>query len=159
MEQINCAGIILYRAQCPECNEFNMAGEKSFRCGCGNRYSESIITTRRIVGNKCNRRIIPAKLKREILCKQRNKCYWCGRDFGLKICRKKKVRVLGIHFDHKIPFSYNPDDSEKNIVAACSLCNQFKSSKMFDDESEVQEYLELRWCAEIYSGIIKFKWE
>lgn len=59
---------------------------------------------------------------------QGGECFYC----------KKKLSELEVEGDHVIPIQRNGEHVEKNVVAACSPCNQEKGSKTL---SEYREFL------------------
>ena len=76
-------------------------------------------------------------------------CFYCGHYFDIVVKRKGKTFSLRPHFDHVIPFSHCGDNDEKNIVAACHLCNMWKTDRVFSCLEEIQDYLKEKWCQEI----------
>lgn len=59
--------------------------------------------------------------------------------------RGSKKLLLKINWDHMVPHSYSQDNSTKNIVAACHVCNGVKSDLMFQTVEEAQTYVETKW--------------
>ena len=58
-----------------------------------------------------------SKKERTLLASKTNfRCGYCGNDLPDRF-----------HVDHIIPFEYSGDCSEKNLLAACPQCNNFKS--------------------------------
>ena len=81
--------------------------------------------------------------KREILSRQDNKCLYCGSEFGTPIWSERHGKVLftNIHWDHFVPYCYSYNNKRVNFVAACSVCNLIKSSKMFETLTEAKNYI------------------
>jgi len=87
----------------------------------------------------------PRDIQKTILSIQNNKCYWCGSEFGIAYWKDGKIKHLKIHWDHKIPFSYEQTNRDDNWVASCNICNLFKSNFMFKKEEECQEFILRKW--------------
>jgi CRISPR/Cas system Type II protein with McrA/HNH and RuvC-like nuclease domain len=49
------------------------------------------------------------------------------------------------NWDHIVPYSYSYSNADDNFVAACSICNSFKSSHVFENIIECKSYLKKRW--------------
>lgn len=159
-EILNLSGIILYRIQCPACGEYELSGKKTAYC----EYCDRKLTFRdchkeRKIGvvNDINRIRLSASQKNDILDKQNNRCYWCGREFGTEYMYHFRFYRLTPHFDHVIPFSLIGNGGEENIVASCNVCNLWKSSKVFHSEAEIQDYLLEKWRHAINNGDIIFE--
>lgn len=69
-----------------------------------------------------------------ILKRQDNKCLYCGTPFIYE----------APHFDHFIPLSFLRRSSLENFVAACQLCNNIKSDKVFDSLEDVRKHIRVR---------------
>ena len=63
-------------------------------------------------------RIIPQKLKAEILQRDNNICVYCGRTLPIKL-----------HIDHMISPLDDGSNHPDNLVTACINCNMLKSGK------------------------------
>lgn len=85
----------------------------------------------------------------ELLDKQKGRCYWCDREFGSVYIKAGKVKILQIHIDHIIPYSYTQNSRNDNLVASCNICNLFKSSKYFHNEDDCYLYLMYKWAKSI----------
>ena len=148
MEKLMCGGVILYRLQCPECEECNLSSNHKFSCNCGNIYSEGFINKYTTVCTKKRGNII--KHRKYLLSKQNNKCYWCNREINLELLKKisgkskYKLTKLKSHIDHIIPYSFCKNDNISNLCLSCSICNLWKHNKMFDNEIDCKLYLSYR---------------
>jgi hypothetical protein len=70
----------------------------------------------------------------EVLIAQDNRCLYCGHRFGdLVIRRRDDWQWLELNWDHFVPFAYSNRNLDDNWVAACHLCNSYKSSLFFPD--------------------------
>lgn len=107
----------------------------------GNAYS-----TRKI-GSKGKRKQPSAEAKATILAKQSYRCFWCGRDFGRYVTKAgtgiaHKLRPV---WDHYVPYAYTESSSDDQFVAACRICNGFKSAKLPIEEESLRELLKRKW--------------
>jgi 5-methylcytosine-specific restriction endonuclease McrA len=55
-----------------------------------------------------------------------------------------RPKVLSPVWDHLVPYVYGYDNSDDNFVAACQICNNIKSSKLFSSLEEAREYINAR---------------
>ena len=55
------------------------------------------------------------------------------------------MRKLLPNWDHLIPYSYSYSNADENFVAACSVCNAFKSSHIFISDEECKEFIQKKW--------------
>ncbi len=84
--------------------------------------------------------------RRHILGKQRNRCLYCGFQFGAVVLRKSKPVVLQLNWDHFVPYAYGLTNADTNWVAACHICNGIKSCRMFfDTVAEAQQFIREGW--------------
>lgn len=81
------------------------------------------------------------ELQRQILTGQNDRCFYCGRMFGATVYRKHKETRLKLNWDHLTPYSYQNDNTTRNFVAACNICNSLKSNLMFQTLEEAQNYI------------------
>ena len=84
-------------------------------------------------------------IQEQILDQQGFKCYWCYREFDTIYLRYNSISILSINWDHVIPYAYSYSNADENFVAACSICNSFKSSKIFVNDEQCKNYLKQRW--------------
>lgn len=71
-------------------------------------------------------------------------CFYCDREFG-SVVWVKRERTLRVHWDHVTPYVHTFDNREVNFVAACQICNGWKSDKVFDTIEEIRGYLQRKW--------------
>lgn len=157
MEKVILGRSILFREKCPECGEWNISGTSSFECEeCGTEYKEIFIKSTRVeVPPHYKRKVFTKELRNKKFFDQNGKCFWCGRKFYSWVRKNSRIIQIKMHVDHLKPFSYFPDDTDDNLVAACSICNIFKSNKMFEDVEECKQYLLYKWDSYIKSGKIE----
>jgi 5-methylcytosine-specific restriction endonuclease McrA len=72
-------------------------------------------------------------------------CCYCGKRFGAYVDIKNKTRQIRVSWDHEIPFSYSMNNAGDNFLPACSICNGWKSNKMFQTMEEVKLYVNNLW--------------
>lgn len=72
------------------------------------------------------RKYLSKKMKSEIIDKSGGKCFYCGITLDDDL----------IEFDHVHPFSKGGKDNFENLVAACYLCNSYKSDKTLEEFRE-----------------------
>ena len=73
------------------------------------------------------------KVRRAILRRQIDKCFYCGRKF----------RGRGYVLDHFIPRSKGGDDGIENRVAACPPCDGKKGARMPTEAERQRLYRQL----------------
>jgi hypothetical protein len=81
-------------------------------------------------------------IQADILEDQGNRCLYCGLEFGYAVWRRIYGTVwLEVHWDHRVPYSYLQTNPDSNWIAACQLCNGYKSSLMFATLEEIRSYI------------------
>lgn len=75
-----------------------------------------------------------ADQQRDILESQKGACFWCRNVFGQYVvaAQWRRPRQLLIQWDHRKPYAYDQDNGDQNFVAACTLCNRWKTDLMPD---------------------------
>lgn len=111
---------------------------------CGLKVELSPRGVKRVVEPEQIRRGISASDKRAKLNEQENKCAYCERGFGEYVFYKNKQRKLKIHWDHFVPYSYNQDNTSTNYLAACNLCNLWKTNLIFQTLDEVKIFVRMK---------------
>lgn len=92
-----------------------------------------------------------ARIRQAILSRQRNRCLYCGHKFGTTVRRKRaRTATLRLNWDHFVPYAYGLTNGSTNWVAACHVCNNIKSCRMFDTVREAQAYVRARWADKGY---------
>ena len=145
VEKVFYGKVIMFSTNCPKCEETLFQPNLDFKCGvCAHRF-QGEIESLRIEVTSASRRTPSPKLKEQILDRQGYKCYWCDRKFETIYFRYNSIRRLLPNWDHVIPYSYNYSNADENFVAACSICNSFKSSHIFKNDQQCKDYLKQRW--------------
>jgi 5-methylcytosine-specific restriction endonuclease McrA len=104
--------------------------------------------TKRMSRSEFTRRQPSVETKRALLLAQENRCFYCERRFGTSIIRRGRLWQLRPTWDHYVPFAYCGSNPAKNFVAACQVCNGYKSSMMFQTREDAQLYIRSRWGKE-----------
>lgn len=99
----------------------------------------------------------PGKRSQDLMLQAQDyRCFWCDQRFGDFVRLKGRDRQLKVHWDHKVPFAYSADNSERNFVASCHVCNIWKRAMMFNTIEECRLYLHSMWAervAEVSSAV------
>lgn len=148
----------LNRHICPACGNAILNNGKEFICDvCGYKKRDAEAKKFKIIVPPPGVRKQPPKpIQKELLKIQNYKCYWCGNKFGASYWKNNKVRFLKIHWDHKIPFSFEQTNRNDNWVASCDVCNLFKSNYLFKSDVECRKFLLRKWEKAIKNGEITF---
>jgi len=144
-EKVHYGKVTMFRTSCPKCEEILFRPNLNFKCDvCAHRF-QGTIESLRIEVTSPGRRTPSKNVKQQILDKQGHKCYWCDRKFGTAYFRYNSIRKILPNWDHVIPYSYGYSNADENFVAACSICNSFKSSHIFENDQRCKDYLKQRW--------------
>lgn len=135
-------GII--RAFCQECQRTALVVEGIRQC-CDQILNEEVNGTERIIEPEAIKRQPNTREKIVILHRQHDRCLYCDRRLGSLIWYKGKRVTLRVNYDHVLPFEYARDNSLGNFVAACHVCNHWKSNKLFNCLEEIQVYVTEKW--------------
>lgn len=151
-EELHFGGVALYKTICPYCEKTNLFEKLTVVCRCSLEYTMKVGKTKSI-SSGVKRKTIGKELKRKLIKKQNNRCYWCDIEFGTyyiknenKICRLDPVG------DHIIPYSFSETNVDDNFVISCNRCNSYKHSKMFAADEDCRDYLIKRWKRDLKSG-------
>lgn len=88
------------------------------------------------------RRSCPTHVQVDVLIAQDNRCLYCGHRFGDLVVRKgNDWQWLEIEWDHFVPFAYSNANPDDGWVAACHLCNSYKSDLIFPDVLAVRVHI------------------
>ena len=98
-----------------------------------------------------DRKIPPAKVKKRVLEKQKNRCYYCDLEFGKIVTRNRRKVTLKENWDHFVPFSFSGRNPLDNWIAACRYCNGLKGSKMFRTLEDAKNYVQYAYARK-YGG-------
>jgi 5-methylcytosine-specific restriction endonuclease McrA len=135
----------LVRDMCPDCKRHAFVIDGVFACcdlEAGSQTPPEKIK-RMISGENCRVRP-PLSLRRAVLESQYGKCFYCFRLLGGWIPYLGKAVQLRLNWDHLVPYSYLNGNPLANFVAACHICNRYKSSLMFQTVEEARVYIATR---------------
>lgn len=136
--------VAIPRGYCEDCERQAFIIDGKLQC-CDKRTSEVIDGAQR-VSEPDYHRCGPSLTDRiKILRRQDDRCLYCERRFGSQTWYKGKLIILRVNYDHVLPFEYGRDNSLGNFVAACHVCNNWKSSKIFTYLEEIQVYVAAKW--------------
>jgi hypothetical protein len=154
IEIVRTGRTVLFRWKCEKCNTEQFEGLPQCH-DCGHPAKGTF--TERVIGST-KRQGIKHKAKQRKLREQNNCCAWCGRPFGIfyEDTKRNRITELKVHWDHVLPYSYLACNLEENYVAACHVCNLFKSASVFRDEDDLRAYLADKWNRKLKSGAIIF---
>ena len=138
----------LRRAKCSECGCLSILLDGTSTC-CGAISSFASTRIKRMAAAGAKRKRPSLSVRMAILERQAGRCFYCDRMFGTSIIRRGRLRVLEVRWDHFVPFSFIQSRSDENFVAACQICNGFKSNLIFDTPLAARAYLARRWALEI----------
>ena len=141
---------------CPKCKNPILNDSKFFVCDvCGyNNKDDDAKKFKVIVPPPGIRKKPPKQIQKLILNIQNNRCFWCGNKFATAYWKNNRLKYLRIHWDHKIPFSFEQTNRDENWVASCNICNLFKSNYLFKTEKECRKFILKRWQKAIEKGEI-----
>ena len=87
------------------------------------------------------RKTPPKEIQEKILNAQDHSCFYCEHTFNTHVFRDGKPKRVVLNWDHFVPWAYSRDNKGFNFVAACSICNQLKSNKVFDTVDQARLYI------------------
>jgi len=153
MEKILAGKVILFKWTCHSCGYENLGNEK--RCeSCNSPPYDNNGKIRQLTPPLQKRNnLMSRKYIAKLIENQLNRCYWCNRLFGTWIRKNNKFIELKAVIDHKMPCAYFQDDSPSNLVAACQVCNLFKTGKIKTEE-EHRGYILGKWLEKLNKGAI-----
>jgi HNH endonuclease len=96
------------------------------------------------------RRSCPPALRVGILARQHHLCLYCGLRFGSVISRAHALTLTTVEYDHLVPYSYCLSNDENNWVAACNVCNQAKTDKLFSSIGDAAVHIMKVWESKGY---------
>lgn len=142
--------LMMQRGTCSLCGDFCLVcGDGTSSCCNAECTPIEQGSIKRETQDKERRRQPNRYAQKNILLKQDNKCFWCGREFGEYVLTPKKTLYqLKPIWDHYIPYSFTQSCRNDQFVASCNRCNAHKGAKIVTDsesEEELREILKRRW--------------
>lgn len=150
MRKLLYGKITLHSEFCEKCQSESFIINGKFRC-CGSICEKEPTAWKRMSATARRRPHWTVGLKEKLIDEQSQNCFWCGISFFRQEFRNGFPAVKTIHIEHIEPFVFSADDSENNIVASCSICNQLKHDLMFKDIYECREYIQIHRTLKGYS--------
>lgn len=133
--------VALQRERCPECQDVAFVIDGEMAC-CGAQLEKKVSKLRRMSVATGIRQRPGVDEQRAILSRQRGRCFYCGSVFGdFAVSDGGKRRRLAPNWDHVEPFCWQSNNQPWNFVAACSICNGIKGSKMFATPEDAVAYV------------------
>lgn len=133
------------RVFCQECQQYALVINGIKQC-CDRRDEAEIKGVERIIEPEGHRKHGPPKSQQsKILESQGHRCLYCDRRLGSTAWYKGKEIILRLHWDHVIPYEYGQSNELSNFVAACHVCNHWKSDFVFNSLEEIQIHVAERW--------------
>lgn len=136
---------MIRREFCPSCHDETFVFDGKLDC-CGRDadLSQDVIFIQ-VSEPERKRKLPPLSWRKMILEKQGNRCYYCEQEFGRMVYYKRRAHLLRYCWDHREAYAYSFNNRPENFVAACQLCNAWKSSKLFDSDEEIKLYVKEKW--------------
>lgn len=97
------------------------------------------------------RRPPSSEIRQRILSRQKNRCLYCENTIGSQVRRGSRTVILQLNWDHFVPYAYGRTNPDANWVAACHVCNNIKSSRMFETVARARLFIVERWQAKGYA--------
>lgn len=151
-ERVLYGSVNLFRFYCENCGNPILSKTGYYFCDiCGYEKQEYNYDLRKTETQGIERYLCPIQIKKYLNDKQKNRCFWCGREFGTVYSkirsygRKIIVSKLRRHYDHALPYSYLKSNPNGNWVLSCNICNHFKSNLIFQSDKDCRIYLNQKW--------------
>ena len=139
------------RAWCGRCQSWALVVDGCLACcdSPATAQSNGPLEVRRMVDHVAPRKGPAGGVKQAILEAQGGCCAYCDRRFGTAIEFRGRLRFLRVCWDHLVPYSYSHNNLGDNFVAACQMCNGWKSNLMFQTMDDARVFLNRKWAREI----------
>lgn len=139
----------IYRTKCPLCDEVSFVLDGYTVCCETPIGRPGRIMPKRETQPQYKRQRPPRADQIEILAQQDDACFYCGRNFGEWAERigngKYRLEQLFATWDHWEPYCHSADNRTENFVAACQVCNAYKSNLIFDNHEDARQVLLRKW--------------
>lgn len=137
--------IRIAKSFCEPCEAYAFVVAGALQC-CGRAVTVDPARYKRETQPEQVRRAPPMRARRAKLEEQCHRCFYCDRRFGEWIVwpTGRTVR-LNVAWDHMVPFAYAQNNDATNFVAACQVCNRWKSDHCFQTVEEAQLFLHACW--------------
>lgn len=143
--------VAIPRRYCNPCRQWTLiiAGARAC-CGYSTKEDQASSKLRRMTSANPQRKKPTAKECALILLRQENCCLYCQQRFGSYFRRGEKIVRLLLNYDHLEPHAFAYNNDVRNFVAACHVCNGWKSSKMFSSVEAIRRFVVQRWEERIW---------
>ena len=138
------------RAFCTDCERYSLILDSKIQC-CDSSVTLDVsqIKQYKRMSLGTPRKYLAKKTKDSIIENQQFCCFYCGHYFDIVVRYNNKLVTLVPHFDHIVPFSYDQNNNVSNLIAACNLCNLWKSNRIFSNLEDIQIYVKEKYKKEI----------
>ena len=139
------------RRYCDRCKRWAFVLDGIRQC-CNHSTKEDLGPVRkRRMSQPVDQRKRPSLAQRtRILEEQRHGCRYCRQRFGAYFIRGTKLIRICLVWDHVDPFVYSQNNHSENCVAACQVCNGWKSDQLFSRWEELTAFLNTQWEKKIW---------
>lgn len=136
----------VWRGFCTQCKRMALIVENEIQC-CDAQVviPDQPPRRKRMSIAENQRRRLKKRQRQACLEDQHYRCLYCEQSFGSIVWYKSKQITLKIVWDHQTPFAFSQDNRECNFVAACHICNAWKSALIFQSVDEVKIYVQQKW--------------
>lgn len=134
----------LVRGWCEACEDWAFVLDAKMAC-CDGPAGDPPTRWKRMSQPEYRRKQPPVASQDEILAHQGYRCFYCDQSFGTQFWRKNSLVRLDARWDHTVPYTFSANNTEANFVAACQLCNGWKSDLVFDTPEAARVYLADKW--------------
>lgn len=76
-----------------------------------------------------------------LVSRQNHCCAYCLLPFGTIVSKRGNVIIQRPEVDHFIPWAILESTEASNGIAACNICNNYKSDKVFNSIEEARRYI------------------
>ena len=136
--------IALVKAYCKNCRDTAFVVAGAIQC-CGAPFEPVPQRYKREFEPENRRKLPPPKYRKEQLKRQEGRCLYCERMLGTQVVRNSRLVKLKTQWDHVLPYSFSQDNREINFVAACHICNSYKSSRVFQTLEQARIFILDKW--------------
>lgn len=135
----------LRRAFCNRCEGYAFVRDGRITC-CETPAPEPSGESRRLSAPDSYRKRLSPSKKAQALKAQSGACFYCERQIGSHVMKNGRPVALQLEWDHLVPYSYSQDNTDYNYVAACHMCNGWKTDMVFQTVDEAKVYLAAKWA-------------
>ena len=138
--------VVLPRVWCEDCRQMSLVVQGKRSC-CGQKSYGPTKGRKRMSHPPQRRRQPSKKIQEKLLAQWEDACAYCCRPFGSEVLMYGKLRLVNLHWDHCVPFSFTQNNQSNNYLPACQWCNLWKTDMQFNNLEEAQVYVTTKWEA------------